>query len=110
MRKLTAVALSNSQTELININCSPAKGIAKRVTGVIMLVVFLWILFTVLVGFWAKNWNRSAILWGLVAIILSPLFASICLLLVGNAKPSCPSCKEKVQPGAEVCKHCGHKL
>ncbi|MEZ9519811.1 SHOCT domain-containing protein [Vibrio splendidus] len=45
---------------------------------------FLWFLFAVLVGYFASNYNRSGLLWFLLACILSPLISGIILLVLGR--------------------------
>lgn len=81
-------------------------------TYILSWVIFaaLWVLLATLVGAWAISWNRSPLLWCFVATFFSPVLAAIFLLVAGDAKPTCPFCKEKVQPEANLCKHCGREL
>ncbi len=74
------------------------------------MFVAIWILFAVLVAVWASRWNHSAILWGIISIIISPLIAGVILLIVGSDHPKCPACKEVVKVGSRICKHCGQKF
>tara|TARA_R110001583_G_scaffold179730_3_gene336636 strand:+ start:338 stop:574 length:237 start_codon:yes stop_codon:yes gene_type:complete len=71
---------------------------------------FPYILFVVLIGFWASKWNRSIIAFALLALILSPVIAVIALLFLGNNNPQCPSCRGYVDPSARKCKNCGDTL
>lgn len=51
-----------------------------------MLAVIVWLLFCLLCGKWASNWNRSPIVWFCIAFLLSPLIAALSLLFVGKNK------------------------
>lgn len=73
-----------------------------------MEVFLFWILLSVAVGFWASQWNRSFVMWLLIAGVLSPVIGAIILLLNGVNGRKCPQCAEMVKPDALKCKHCGH--
>lgn len=45
----------------------------------------LVILFAILIGMWADSLGRSAILWGLLSLLVSPIIVAIILLLIGEA-------------------------
>ncbi len=69
-----------------------------------------YILFLFLIGYWASRWNRSVIVWCLIALLLSPVVAAILLLIFGNNRPQCPACRAHVDPEASKCRHCGSAL
>ena len=75
-----------------------------------MEMFFPYLLFVVLIGFWASKWNRSVLVFVLIAFIFSPVVAGVILLFMGNANPQCPSCMGYVDPTARKCKHCGDSL
>jgi hypothetical protein len=51
-----------------------------------MEIALLWLVFAVLVAFFANSKNRSGISWFFIAALLSPLVAFIILLVVGSAE------------------------
>jgi hypothetical protein len=54
-----------------------------------MLILFFWILFTVLVGVAAHTRNRSVIGWVVGSFFLTPLIALLFILILGKIeKPS----------------------
>ena len=54
-----------------------------------MLILFFWILFTVLVGTAAHTRNRSVIGWVVGSFFLTPLIALLFILILGKIeKPS----------------------
>ncbi len=72
--------------------------------------LILYLILVLLVGIWASRWNRSGFLWGLLALIISPLLAALVLLIVGNNNPKCPACRMPVDPEATICPHCRTEL
>lgn len=74
----------------------------------IPLIVYL--ILVVVVGVWAGRWNRSGLLWGLLALIISPVLAGLVLLIVGNNNPRCPACRMPVDPLATICPYCRSEL
>lgn len=74
----------------------------------IPLIVYL--VLVVVVGVWASRWNRSGLLWGLLALIISPVLAGLILLIVGNNNPRCPACRKPVDPEATICPYCRSEL
>lgn len=74
----------------------------------IPLIVYL--VLVVVVGVWAGRWNRSGLLWGLLALITSPVVAGLILLIVGNNNPRCPACRMPVDPEATICPYCRSEL
>lgn len=78
-----------------------------------------WVAFAALIGWWANEWDRDAIIWGFLALILSPIIAGIALLVTGKNEDSeldkrglveCPYCAELVKGAAVKCKHCGSDI
>jgi hypothetical protein len=56
-----------------------------------MLILFFWILFTVLVGTAAYTRNRSVIGWVVSSFFVTPLIALLFILVLGKLeKPSIP--------------------
>ena len=54
-----------------------------------MMVIFFWILFTVLVGVGAHSRNRSIIGWVIGSFFISPFIALLFILVMGKIeKPS----------------------
>ncbi|MEF1173640.1 hypothetical protein [Vibrio sinaloensis] len=88
-----------------------------------MLVVILWLIFSIIVGSVASGKGRSGIGFFFVSLILSPLIGLIIVLVIqpnqetveqraletGQQK-RCPKCSELVRAEAAMCKHCGSEL
>lgn len=55
-----------------------------------MLSTLLYFAFVAAVGYYATTKGRSPIVWGLVAIIISPLIAAIILFFLKNLKEAAP--------------------
>ena len=49
-------------------------------------MILLYIFLVVLIGAWARSYNRSFIMWALIALIISPIIAAIILLCLGECK------------------------
>lgn len=92
-----------------------------------MEIVVIYVFFCLLVGAWAGSWGRNGALWFFIAMLVSPLFSGIALLIAGKVSASqtasgspgsispsthvtCPECAEYVRKEARSCKHCGTKL
>jgi hypothetical protein len=78
-----------------------------------MLALVFWILLSVGIGFWARSYNRSGLIWGLLAAVISPLLSGIFLLVAGRAeeeKKTCPQCTEKSPKNAVSCRFCGYNF
>jgi hypothetical protein len=84
-----------------------------------MEYVIAWISFTALIAWWAKEWGRDWLLWGALALFLSPLIAGIALAVLGQDEEAtierrdmrkCPKCAELVKAEAVKCKHCGSDI
>ena len=45
------------------------------------MTVMIWVLLCCLVGALASHYGRNGLLWGLLACLISPLFAGIILLI-----------------------------
>ncbi len=77
-----------------------------------------YIFFSLLVGAFAAILKRSGLMWMLISIIISPLFAFIILIILGNptlpglfaslGEKTCPQCAEKIKRKAKICRHCGY--
>lgn len=87
----------------------------------VMELIFVYVIFALIVGFAAGSMGRSGFLWFLLALLTTPLFSGIFLLLAGSNKRDpnrpnpwthikCPDCKELILKDARVCKHCGCRL
>jgi len=76
-----------------------------------LISLLLWIILTVLIGFWASTLNRSVLGYVILSLFLSPLVSAILLLIVGvdgeGLLKKCPACAESVKVEALLCKHCG---
>ena len=85
-----------------------------------MEIVFVWLVFSALVGFFAGQRGRSGLGWFLFSLILSPLLGLLFVAVLTDKKaaagPSpkthvrCPDCRELVLKDARKCKHCGCAL
>ena len=51
-----------------------------------MMVIFFWILFTVLVGVGAHSRNRSVVGWVIGSFFISPFIALLFILVMGESK------------------------
>ena len=89
---------------------------------------FLWIVFCVLVGYFAKQKGRHPIFWGLLAFFFSPVLAGVLLILldnpvgqsikkrkkkaktIGTAKVECSNCGGYVSSAASFCSNCGAEI
>lgn len=47
-----------------------------------MISFILYIVFAAAVGYWASHRGRSAILWAIIALVISPIFAAIILAVM----------------------------
>lgn len=89
-----------------------------------MLTVFaVWIIGSVLAGWFADTRGRCGPCYAVLALVLSPLVAFLILFVVGpneekmeerkledSGTKRCPYCAELVKEAAIVCKHCGRDL
>ncbi len=46
------------------------------------MAFIFWIAFAALVGALASKWKRNGVLWGILALLISPLLAAIILTIV----------------------------
>lgn len=72
--------------------------------------LILWLGFAIAVAILANRFDRSGILWFLIALVISPLLAGIIVLAMGRNGKRCPSCAETVKREAATCRHCGHNF
>lgn len=86
-----------------------------------MEIGFLYVGLAVAVAFLAARRGRSAMLWLVLSLVISPLLGFVFVLVLrdlsaGPNEPTpethvrCPDCKELVRKDASKCKHCGCKL
>jgi hypothetical protein len=75
-----------------------------------------WIVIAFIVAWWAKSWGRSYGNYLVCSLLLSPLIASLVLLIKGQNQSGtptqrvCPSCAELVKREAVKCRFCGEAL
>ena len=88
-----------------------------------MVALFFWLLFSVIVGWFAHQKGRSGIAFFLISIVISPMIGLIVVLIIkpsgevmeqrmllsGEGK-TCPFCAEVVRAEALICKHCGKDI
>lgn len=68
----------------------------------------MWVALACVCGWLARMRGRSAIWWGLIAFVNSPVLAGIALYgLPSLAAKTCPHCAEQVKREAVACRHCG---
>lgn len=48
------------------------------------LELFIFLVLVGLIAYWATEWDRNGFLWGLIAFVVSPILAALCLLLIGR--------------------------
>jgi hypothetical protein len=75
------------------------------------IIFIVWIGLSAFVGYLAHTRSRDPTGWGLLALIISPLVAGICLfVLPEGGSRKCPSCAESIKAEAKACKHCGRNV
>jgi hypothetical protein len=76
----------------------------------LLVVVPLWLSFSLAVALYARRKNRSAAAWWLLAMLVSPLVAVLFLAAAGDRRDAtrlpCPECAEHVLPDARRCPYC----
>lgn len=75
-----------------------------------VITIIFWIFFSMMIGNWARKWNRNGYIWYFIAFFFSPLLAAVFLYGSGSAMPKCPHCLGEVVLGAVACKNCGRDL
>lgn len=86
-----------------------------------MEFILIWLLCGVIAGVIANSRGGSAMIGGLLGFLLGPFGVALAFFLGGEKereaaaladglRKKCPMCAELVQPEAQVCKHCGHRL
>ena len=68
-----------------------------------------WIAWTIALAFAVRAMGRSAVGWGAVALLLSPLAAWGLLLLLGRGGQPCRYCRAPLREAAHVCAECGRE-
>jgi hypothetical protein len=75
------------------------------------MLILTWLALCVLVGVLAARYERSALGWGLLAFVISPVIAGIALLIIGEGRTArCPFCAERIKQAARVCPCCQREL
>ena len=76
------------------------------------VILMFWLIGTVLIYFWASKWNLSGLLYVLISILVTPLFAGLILLASGHRKGigKCPHCGEWKEISETQCSHCEHEI
>jgi len=91
--------------------------------SLLLWVLFFWLLFAAINGWFAHQKGRSGIAFFLISVVISPMIGLIVVLAI---KPSdevmeqrallniegktCPFCAEVVRAGAVICEHCGKDI
>jgi len=91
--------------------------------GIIMsiLIIFLWVILSIIVGFVATQKNRSFPGFFFLSLIFSPILSLLVLIVLPvplvilhnssqNKIQKCPSCAETIQFKAVKCKCCGSEI
>lgn len=85
-------------------------------------VIFGWLVMAAIVAMAASSRGRSAIAWFGIAVLISPLFALIAVLVIGPPKVirigvpqkpdtmACPRCAETIKRAALICRFCRHEM
>jgi len=90
---------------------------------ILMIVLFWWVFFSFLVGWYATRKGHSGIWFSILSLLLSPLVAFLLALAIrpnteniekdqiasGKSK-RCPHCAEVVNVMAKVCRFCGRNI
>ncbi len=83
-----------------------------------LLIIFLWIVLAIVVGFMAKGRGRNGFGWTMLACLISAPVAGIFLTTITKRSPpggqplpashiDCPLCGGRILREARVCRHCG---
>jgi len=80
-------------------------------------MIFLWLLFAVLVGFYASGKGKSYYLYAVISLLLSPLIGFLIAvfskddeekLIKKGLKQKCENCGELIRPEAKICRYCNY--
>lgn len=80
------------------------------------LLLISWVFLSFVVGIGAGRRGRSSGGWALIAILISPLFATLLLIALREPQPNdqthirCKACAEWCSQEAQICKWCGTPL
>lgn len=84
------------------------------------MIIFLYVLFTAMVGYYANKKGRDWVRAIIVSFLLSPLIGFLIVVLLEDKKneqllesgklKKCTSCAELVFFEAKKCKHCGELI
>lgn len=75
-----------------------------------MEFLFVWLVFSLLVGWYARSKGRSFGLYFLISLLLSPVLGFLIAALHPAGGKKCPFCAERVKQEAVVCRHCGREI
>ena len=86
-----------------------------------LIVILVWIPLAFAACAYAWRLNRNGFVWGLVALVLSPLIAFIFLFALGEREDDdeedeedervpCPFCAEQIRPEAVKCPFCRSEI
>ncbi len=76
-----------------------------------MILVLIWFTAAAGIAFWARSYNRSGLIWGSLAVAISPVLAAIFLFVSGAAEEegkTCPACVEKNKKSVQKCRFCDY--
>ncbi|PYV75384.1 MAG: hypothetical protein DMG96_17355 [Acidobacteria bacterium] len=73
--------------------------------------ILIWLGLSLVVGEFAHRKGKSAAVWMVVSVLISPLIAFVILSVSESSDyRTCPFCAEKIKAAAKVCRYCRHSL
>ena len=72
--------------------------------------ILIWLGLSLVIGEFAHRKGKSAAVWMVVAVLISPLIAFVILVSESSDSRTCPFCAERVKAAAKVCRYCRHSL